>query len=450
MLMKTSVMGKVVASAAVMAMLCGVIAGCGSTEDKVQKEAVTLIVKCPTLVIESVSNSEIIDTQYFLEHAGEDFASQYDKANVTFDVRVFDYVDETEAITGSFDTEYAMDILYEDYFNMTSYVYTGRVVPLDDIITPEIRNDIDDTAWAISSAGGKTYMMPYLSRQNILIYNKKLMEDCGLGNYVQDGVQIQNWTTDEWTYILDTLAQNLPSNVYPMAMYGKNNQGDTHIMSLIRAFGSGIFDENGNFDFESDEAVNALSWIQAGVDKGWYPPHPENLEIADAQELFNNNQLVFYIFNNGNIILYDNLEDYGFVNFPGNVATSFVTGFEVFDNGDEMKIQVAKDFIKYIYETDKWLELSAGNIPESKKTAEKYADRIIMLNEFSQNLPNVVDFMNSSPNWQGNDTSVRSVFWPNIHNLLMKTVTPEECAQALDADCNKALEIGRESSTLHE
>ncbi len=448
--MKTSVMGKVVASAAVMAMLCGVIAGCGSTEDKVQKEAVTLIVKCPTLVIESVSNSEIIDTQYFLEHAGEDFASQYDKANVTFDVRVFDYVEETEAITGSFDTEYAMDILYEDYFNMTSYVYTGRVVPLDDIITPEIRNDIDDTAWAISSAGGKTYMMPYLSRQNILIYNKKLMEDCGLGNYVQDGVQIQNWTTDEWTYILDTLAQNLPSNVYPMAMYGKNNQGDTHIMSLIRAFGSGIFDENGNFDFESDEAVNALSWIQAGVDKGWYPPHPENLEIADAQELFNNNQLVFYIFNNGNIILYDNLEDYGFVNFPGNVATSFVTGFEVFDNGDETKVQAAKDFIKYIYETDKWLELSAGNIPESKKTAEKYADRIIMLNEFSQNLPNVVDFMNSSPNWQGNDTSVRSVFWPNIHNLLMKTVTPEECAQALDADCNKALEIGRESSTLHE
>lgn len=448
--MKTSVMGKVVASAAVMAMLCGVIAGCGSTEDKVQKEAVTLIVKCPTLVIESVSNSEIIDTQYFLEHAGEDFASQYDKANVTFDVRIFDYVDETEAITGSFDTEYAMDILYEDYFNMTSYVYTGRVVPLDDIITPEIRNDIDDTAWAISSAGGKTYMMPYLSRQNILIYNKKLMEDCGLGNYVQDGVQIQNWTTDEWTYILDTLAQNLPSNVYPMAMYGKNNQGDTHIMSLIRAFGSGIFDENGNFDFESDEAVNALSWIQAGVDKGWYPPHPENLEIADAQELFNNNQLVFYIFNNGNIILYDNLEDYGFVNFPGNVATSFVTGFEVFDNGDDTKVQAAKDFIKYIYETDKWLELSAGNIPESKKTAEKYADRIIMLNEFSQNLPNVVDFMNSSPNWQGNDTSVRSVFWPNIHNLLMKTVTPEECAQALDADCNKALEIGRESSTLHE
>jgi multiple sugar transport system substrate-binding protein len=276
------------------------------------------------------------------------------------------------------------------------------------------------------------------------------MKDCGLENYVQDSLEIQNWTTDEWTYILDTLAQNLPSGVYPMTIYGKNNQGDTHIMSYIRSFGSTIFDEDGNFNFESDEAVKALTWIQDGVDRGWYAPHPENLEISDCQELFSNNQLVFYIFNNANVALYDNLDDYGFVNFPGNVATSFVTGFEVFDNGNPTKVQAAKDLIKYIYETDEWLELSAGNIPESKKTAEKYADKITMLNEFSNNSPNVVDFMNSSPNWQGNETSVRSVFWPNIHELLLGSVTPEECAKNLDDDCNRALEIGRETSTLHE
>jgi multiple sugar transport system substrate-binding protein len=425
------------------------VTGCG-TGGKATKEDITLIIKCPLLVLTSDSEHGLVDTQNFLENVGEEFAKQYDKANVTIDVRVFDLVDEAEAVTGSFDTELAMDILYEDYFNMTAYVHTGRVVPLDDMITEDIRNDIDQTAWEISSIDGKTYMMPYLSRQNILIYNKSLMEQCGLGEYIQDEPKIQNWTTDEWTYILDTLANNLPSNVYPLTMYGKNNQGDTHIMSYIRSFGSNIFDENGNFDFESDEAVKALELIQDGVDRGWYPPHPENLEISDCQELFSNEQLVFYIFNNANAGLYDNLEDYGFVNFPGNVATSFVTGFEVFDNGNPVKVEAAKDLIKYIYENDKWLELSVGNIPESKKTAEKYADRITMLNEFNSNSSNVVDFMNSSPNWQGNETSVRSVFWPNIHELLMGTVTPNECAKNLDRDCNKALEIGRESSILHE
>jgi multiple sugar transport system substrate-binding protein len=343
-----------------------------------------------------------------------------------------------------------MDILYEDFFNMTAYVHTGRVVPLDDIITEEIRGDIDEEAWTISSVEGKTYMMPYLSRQNILIYNRDLMASCGLEAYCGEEMEIQNWTTQEWTQILDTLAENLPDGVYPMAMYAKNNQGDTHILSLLRAFGSPIFDDQGNFDLESDEGIQALTWIQDGVAKGWYPPHAENLEIADCQELFNNDQLVFYVFNNANVVLYDDLADYGFVNFPGGVATSFVTGFEVFDNGDEAKVTAAKDFIRYIYETEEWLDLSAGNIPESKKTAEKYADRIPMLSQFTANADHVVDFMNGSPNWQGNETSVRSVFWPNIHALLLGTVTPEECAQQLDEACNQALEIGRETSTLHE
>jgi multiple sugar transport system substrate-binding protein len=427
--------------------ICGLLSGCSKN---VEKEAVTLIVKCPTLVMKSVTDSNMVDTQYFLEHAGEAFASQYEAADVTIDVRVFDLVDEAEAVTGSFDTKDAMDILYEDYFNMTAYVHTGRVVPLDDIITEEIRSDIDDTAWEISSVEGKTYMMPYLSRQNIMIYNKKLMQECGLGQYVTDGTQIQDWTTEEWTEILDTLAEQLPAQVYPMMMYAKNNQGDTHIMSLLRAFGSTIFDEEGNFDFESEEAIQALTWIQDGVEKGWYPPHPENLEISDAQELFNNDQLVFYVFNNANVAMYEDLNDYGFVNFPGSVATSFVTGFEVFDNGDETKVQAAKDFIQYIYETDEWLALSAGNIPESNRMARQYADQITMLGDFNENVSHVVDFMNSSPNWQGNDTSVRSVFWPHIHDLLLGRVTPQECAAGLDEDCNEALRIGWESSTLHE
>lgn len=122
----------------------------------------------------------------------------------------------------------------------------------------------------------------------------------------------------------------------------------------------------------------------------------------------------------------------------------------MFDNGDALKVKTAKDFIKYIYETEEWLDVSAGNIPASKTVAEKYKDQITMLDEFRANAVNVVDFMNNSPNWQGDDTSVRSVFWPNIHELLAGTITPQECAKALDKACNAALEKGRKNSTLHE
>ena len=429
-----------------MIMCCVFVCGCGAKK----KEDITLIIKAPSLVMNSISNPELVEAIFFLQEAGEAFAAQYEDANVTIRVETFAYEDEMKVITDCFDTEDATDILYEGYFNMASYLHTGRVVPLDDIISEELRNDIDDASWAMSMADGKTYMMPFLSMQNILIYNKEFFVMCGLEQYVADESVIQSWTVEEWTEILDTLAEKLPERIYPIMMYGKNNQGDTHIMSFIRVFGSPIFDADGNFDFESDEAVKALTWIQDGVDKGWYPPHPENLEISDCNELFSNGQLVIHLFNNANFMLYENMEDYGFVNFPGDVATSFVTGFEVFDNGDEQKVKAAKELVKFIYENEEWLDVSAGNIPVSKSVSEKYEDQIIMLDEFTENSVNVVDFMNNSPNWQGNDTSVRSVFWPSIHALLAKQVTPQECAKMLDETCNAALETGRVSSTLHD
>lgn len=437
---------KIFATALALVLCCSLLTGC----DKEAKKEVTLIIKVPELAMNSVNNPDILDSSVFLLNAGEEFAAQYKDADVKIRVDTFAYVDEMKAITDSFDTEDATDLLYEGYFNMASYLHTGRVVPLDDIISDELREDIDDASWEMSMSNGKTYMMPFLSMQNILIYNKELFQYCGLEKYISDEVMIQDWTVEEWTDILDTLASKLPDQSYPMMMYGKNNQGDTHIMSYIRAFGSEIFATDGHFDFENELSVKALEWIQSGVDKGWYPPHPENLEISDCNELFSNGQLAIHIFNNANFVLYDNMENYGYVNFPGNVATSFVTGFEVFDNGDALKVQIAKDFIRYIYENDKWLDMSAGNIPVSRRVAEKYQDQITMLDEFTGNVNNVVDFMNNSPNWQGEDTSVRSVFWTSIHELLEKNITPQECAKKLDETCNAALDTGWENSTLHE
>lgn len=431
-----------------LALLAGLLAGCAAGKPE-EKKQVTIILKAPAQEMNCVSDPEIVSTQAFLERVCEAFTAQYEKADVTIQLRIFALADEQEAITDTFDTADAPDMLFEGYFNMAGYIHTGRVVPLDDLITDEIRADIDDTTWEISQIGGETYMMPYLTMENVLIYNKRHFRDCGLDAYCDAGTEIQNWTMDEWTQVLDTLAANLPEDIHPLAMYAENNQGDTHILSYLRAFGSKIFDGDGNFDLESEEVIRALRWLQDGVARGWYPPHPENLEMKDCSELFSNQRLTLYNFNGANKKLYDDIGNYGFVNYPGNVSTSFMNGFEVFDNGDPEKVQVCKDFLQYLYETDELLELSAGSIPVSRRVAEKYAGQITMLREFTDNAGHVIDFMNNSPNWQGTDTSVRSVFYPHIADLLSGKVTPEECAAGLNADCNRALEIGRAESVLH-
>lgn len=425
--------------------LC-VLAGCNAIKNEAGNQAVHLTLKVPTLSHQTPADPDISSAAEFLEKMAAGYMEEH--KNVKIDTVVFALTDEDAYITDCFDTEDAVDILYEGYFNMAGYVHTGRVVPLDDIISDTVREDISDSMWAMSRTNGKTYMMPFASDQNILAYNKDMFLQAGLDSYVSDEDVIQNWTLEEWEEILNTLTANRSDRSFPMMMYAKNEQGDTHIMTLLRSHGSSFFTEDGKFNLNTPEGIAALRWISEGVDKGWFPFHSENLEIVDCSRLFGNGQLGVYIANNA-LLHYDGI-DMGYVNFPSlhgdGYATSFLIGFEVFDNGDDAKVAAAKDFLKYIYETDQWLDYSSGSISASQKVSQKYENDVFMMKEFSDNSKNVVDFTMNNPNWRG----VRAVFWTSIHDMLEGELTPEEAARKIDEQCNAQIEEGRKVSRLHE
>lgn len=425
---------------------CGLLSGCGSEK----KEDVTLIIKVPALTMATFLDQDIETAYDFLQKAGNDFAAQYEDANVTVEVYQFEQTDEAKAVAGCFGTEDAADILYEGYFNMSTYIHSGYVVPLDDIITEEIRNDISDSYWNSSRLNGKTYMIPYLGLQNTLSYNKELFRNAGLDQYISEENEVQSWTLEEWNEILAALRESLPDNSYPMMMYALNNQGDTHIMTLLRMYGSDFFDEQGYFNLETEEGIAALQWIRDGYEAGYFPANAESMEINDCFDLFVNGQLAIYIVNSAiEASLRDTDIDYGYVNFPtldgAGANTTFITGFEVYDNGNEAKLAAAKAFVKYIYESD-YLDYSAGGIPCSNSVAEKYAEELEPLQKYI-NVGNLgVNFTGNNPNWRG----VRDAFYPCIQDLLYGDKTPAEVARELDENCNAAIEEGYAESTLHE
>lgn len=426
-------------AAAVLMGLGLMLSGCA------EKEEVSITVKVSVLAMDTVVDPDIDSADKFLQKAAEAFEAQHE--GVTVNVSTFEQIKEDEAVTGCFDTTEAADVLYEGYFNMATYIYTGRMVPLDSIISDEVKDDIDSSLWDMSRAGGKTYMVPFLSLQNTYVYNKELFRKAGLEKYVAGQDVIQNWSMEEWDEILAALKENLPENTYVMPMYAKNNQGDTHTMTLIRSKGSSFFDANGKFNLNTEEGISGLQWIKDNAEKGYYPPYCEDLEISDTVELFYNEQCVFMIGNSANA---NGLSfDYGVVNFPGGEsrnATAFVTGFSVFDNGDEKKLETAREFVKYICETETWRDYSAGAIPASKKTADKYKNQIHMLEEYYQNNANVVDFTANNPNWRG----VREVFYPHIQKLLRGEESAAEAAAGIDEDCNAAIEEGLRTGSLHQ
>ena len=461
------------------------LGACGKKDSTIR-----LIVKTPRIVMNLFNQNDEYDkietSADFLAQAGAAFEREYTKAKVEISVRMFREGEEQAYVTNAFGTEDATDVLYDDFFNMVSYAHSGNAIQLDGLLTDEARADLKPDYLEWGKISGQTYMLPFLGRQNILMYNLEIFKEYGLDRYLPQGVgqegrefEIQNWSIEQWEDILDTLARGMAKKseetgvqYAPVMMYAKDNLGDTYIMSLISAFSGELVDENGYFQFMktenggevvNQEALKGLEWLYGGVEKGWYMPNAQAFSMNDCHRLFHDGQIAFYPFNIGSQVYIDGrneLEKYGYVNFPkdgvdeeGNQlggATRFVTGFEIFDNHDAKKLDVAKDFVKYIYETEKWLNVSAGSISASERvTRIQEEHNMLLIKQFTENKPNVVHFLKGNPNWQGQENSIRNVFYRNIANLLAGRVTPEACAKKLNEECNKATDEGWNSSTLN-
>ena len=442
-------MKKYIAAVLALVMICCVFTACG--KKPAAKESVNIKIKVPILSMECVTDSEITSSDQFMKKAWDAFAAQYTDYNVSSDIIVFEQTEYDSNITDCYGTDDAVDLLYGGYFNISGYVHDGYAAALDDIITNEIRNDFDESMWSVSSANGKTYLMPFLNLQNILTYNKDMLRNCGLEKYISDKEEIQGWSLEDWEIIFQTLEEKLGDNEYIMPMYAKNNQGDTHTMLQLRVKGSSFFDENGRFNLSTPEGIAALQWIKDNYDKGYYPDNCEYMEINDCTSLFANGQMAFSLFNTALAQTYDVYPfERGYVNFPSanpeGACSTFVTGFMAFDNGDEKKLTVVKDFLKFIYENEQWLDYSAGGIPCSKGTSERHGSEVFMGEMFTANNKYVVDYQMNNPNWLG----VRAAFYPHINALLTGEETAEEAAAGLDADCNAAIEEGYSNSKIHK
>ena len=165
-----------------LALCIGMLAGCGQQTAK--KEAVEIFINVPILSCDCVSNPEYEKTSDFIQEAWEQFAAQYEKYDVTLRDGVVSNFPQTayqESIPDTYGTGNCPDLTFGGYFAMSGYIYDGYVIPLDDIITDEIRADFSDATWAQSKgSNGKTYLMPFYALQNILCFNKKLFRACGL------------------------------------------------------------------------------------------------------------------------------------------------------------------------------------------------------------------------------------------------------------------------------
>lgn len=445
---RTFVLGSAGAGVALLA--GGTLLGCGDAnggdahDGAGAKKQVVINVKCPPVTTAYDADHPEAEIMDLFQEAGERFAAAYESYDVAFNYTKFQYVDEKAQVIDKFDTPDAADVLFAGSFNLPTHIREGRVAALDDVIDSELRADIDDAIWAQCSMDARVYTMPLYQLQNTLMVNAEIMRASGLERYVPADGELAQWSIGEFNEILQALKESMSgAGTFPLAFYASNNQGDTHIMTLLRAYGASLYDAEGMFDVSSPEGVQALSWVASLNEQDLIPKGSENLEFVANIQLFNNAQVCICP---GNMVNVRAAEEQGIevflANFPDptgqGIATTFLNGFTVFDNGDEDKVRVAKDFVRFIYSDDELLRYALNSIPVNKHLVESHKDQIAYLDTYSRNSQNTVDFLHNTPNWEG----VRAAFYPNMQDLLRGTKTPEEVAEGIDESCNAAISEG--------
>lgn len=425
---------------------CAVLTGCQKDEKVKEKKQLTLTIKTPPISLGNIPGAGEAESFDLFTAASEKFKETYEKYDVDFKISRYNYVDEKEQLEDKYKTEEAADIIYSGSYNIPTYAAKGWLVPLDDMIDDELRGDIEDVVWEQNSVDGKVYTIPFQQLQNTLMVNRTMMEEAGLSEYIPEKDAIAKWSTEEFNTVLSRLNESLAgSNKFAFMMYAGNSQGDNHIMTLLRAYGGTVYDEEGNFAVNTPEGVKALEWIREMDRQGITPKGAENMELLDCVNLFYGGQLAICAGNLTNLWDARNKGiDVFTANFPsmdGNgYCTGSTNGFCVFDNGDKDKIQAAKDFIRFIYTDKELMKYALGTLPVNHSVTEEYQEDIWMLKAYSDNIPNTVDNIGHNVGWQ----NVRDVFYLNIRDLLIGEAPPEQVAAAVDESCNRALKQGWE------
>lgn len=163
-----------------------------------------------------------------------------------------------------------------------------------------------------------------------------------------------------------------------MNVFAGSEQADAYTMMLLRMFGCPFINDQDIVELYTPEGIAALEWMKDSYDKGYFPKNAPTLASLEATDLFVQGKVGISF---SNTVLFHDMEakvkENGYEEFPMGLATipqentgqlmyTYITGCTVFDNQDSEKIEVAKDFVKFVCTDEKLIQASANGIPVRK------------------------------------------------------------------------------------
>ena len=407
------------------------------------------------------TSEEKADYDSFMNYAAEKFMEQYDKEDVKINVEVIAGDQRDEMLNVNLNGRTPPDIFFESTFAMGDYVHRGALVPITDIIDDEAKADIDQSLWDEVTFGDDVYFYPFTNNPGTLVYNADMLRDAGLEEYIGEEDQLKTWTMDELETILEELKENTPtdkySNAYPMGLFALNNQGDTWNLAYLRMFGNAFFNDEGNLIIDDENGAKAAAWMKKIYDNEWVNPGAESVSSNDVNAMFQNQQLGVSFTNS---ILYNNLQadmesgnieefDARLANIPSEsgdpLSFTYVTGSAIFDTGDEKRMEVSKDFVKFLSSDPELVKASQNGVPVRASVAEELSDENPLFTAYEENAEHIFSFTGNVPGYN----ELRQVLYPELQAMYTGGKSPEEAIQSYQEKGNSVIDSAKQDSVIY-
>ena len=225
-------------------------------------------------------STEVAAVQSFINS----FKEKYPKIKVTLATySPADYIQKVknDAAAAEYNGKYENmpDVFWLANESIPSLVTQNVVAPInfiDDKDDSFSTKALVDTMVEDSKFGGNMYMMPRDYNQFVLYYNKWLVNKYGISMPDSD-VAISR---EEFEDLAAQFHTKMTSNPTATPTGGNTSAGQVLDVSwgwpsmaygMLRMFGGGVTDSNGNVIFDGEGNYNALKWIKETVIKGWSP-----------------------------------------------------------------------------------------------------------------------------------------------------------------------------------
>ncbi|MHB0988808.1 MAG: extracellular solute-binding protein [Bellilinea sp.] len=206
--------------------------------------------------------------------------------NVTVEIEYVSYDALHDKIaTAMSTTPPAYDIVLVDDIWYAEFAANEYLLDVTDRLDDNMKSNIFDSAWAITTVNGKTYGMPWLLDAKYFFYNETILKEAGF-----DAPP----TTWEELVAMGQAIKEKGLVEYPIAWsWAQAEAAICDFVTLLEGNGGKLVDEAGKPIFNNELGVKTLQWMVDSVESGLSNPASITYVEEDVRNVFSQGKAAF-------------------------------------------------------------------------------------------------------------------------------------------------------------